>query len=74
MSRIIDNRRKDKEYGALAFGTIFEMDGKFYIKSNILEKGSEPDTYSVNLESGQYINIGCKVMVTPCDAEIRLVR
>lgn len=74
MSRIIDSRRKDKPYGTLDFGTIFEMDGKFYIKSNILEEDSEPDTYSVNLESGAYMNIGCDVMVTPCDAEITLVR
>lgn len=72
--KIIDERRKDSPYGSLAFGTIFEMDSKFYIKSNILEKGSEPDTYSVNLENGQYMNIGCKVMVTPIDVQLTLVR
>ena len=72
--KIVDERRKDKPYGVLEFGTIFEMDGKFYIKSNIFEKGSDSDTYSVNLENGEYMNIGCKVMVTPIDAQLTLVR
>ncbi len=70
-TQIIDERYVlDVPYGDIAIGTIFEMSGGFYIKTEIHESDTKKDVLAVDLTTGFQMPIGARVSVSPVDATI----
>ena len=72
--KIIDERLKEKTYGDLETGTVFEVDCSIYMKTDILEPRSLSNFLSVNLRTGSQYAIASEIKVVLIDANLVLVR
>ena len=71
--KIIDERNKERTYGQIQIGKVFELSDCIYMKTDICERNC-PDLLSVNLRTGEQYPIGCEVGVNLVDAKLTLIR
>ena len=68
--KITNKRSRGIEYGELNIGSCFELNGKFYIKTDIIEDFVLSDKWAVNLETGEKCGIGSAVKVNLIQTEL----